>query len=143
VRRAAATLLLLGAGHRLLSIDISCPRRAQQQMRRTLLQQWIDGTYKQTDRQTDTVLFRRPCCACNACLLTVTCDVASGEVEGLEAGVGAQRRRDDERVVTEQVGQRRDGPVDDVYERCLRRHHLNATTTSTGNVWLAASGRSG
>jgi len=30
-----------------------------------------------------------------------------------------------------------------VYERCLRRHHLNATTTSTGNVWLAASGRSG
>ena len=36
-----------------LSIDISCPRGAQQQTRRTLLQRSIDGTDRQTDRQTD------------------------------------------------------------------------------------------
>jgi len=46
VRRAAVALLPL-------SIDISCPRRAQQQTRRTLLQQWIDGTYRQMNRRTD------------------------------------------------------------------------------------------
>jgi len=34
-------------------LDISCPRGAQQQMRRTLLQRSIDGTDRQTDTHTD------------------------------------------------------------------------------------------
>jgi len=34
------------------SIDISCPRGAQQQTRRTLLQRSIDGTDRQTDGRT-------------------------------------------------------------------------------------------
>ena len=45
-RRAAAPLLL--------SIDISCPRGAQQQTRRTLLQRSIDRTDGRTDGRTDT-----------------------------------------------------------------------------------------
>jgi len=42
VRRAAAALLLR-------SIDISCPRGAQQQTHRTLLQRSTDGTDRQSD----------------------------------------------------------------------------------------------
>jgi len=49
--RRAAAQLLLAARRTPSSIDISCPRRAQQQTRRTLLS--IDGTDRQTDRQTD------------------------------------------------------------------------------------------
>ena len=49
--RRAAAQLLLAARRTPSSIDISCPRRAQQQTRRTLLS--IDGTDRRTDRQTD------------------------------------------------------------------------------------------
>ena len=44
------------------AVDIACLRLrgAQQQTRRTLLQQSIDGTDGRTDRETDTVPLRRP-----------------------------------------------------------------------------------
>ena len=56
---AAAAPLLLGARHLPLLIDISCPRGAQQQTSRMLLQWSIDDR----DRLTDTWPLRRSCSA--------------------------------------------------------------------------------
>jgi len=65
-RRAAAPLLL-GTRRPPLSINISRPHGAQQQTRRTPQRlRSNDGTGKQTDRQTDTRPFHRPCSAYHA-----------------------------------------------------------------------------
>jgi len=65
-RRAAALLLLsasaAGTRRRQLSIDISCPRGAQQQTCRPPLLLSTDVT----DRRTDARPFHRPCSACYA-----------------------------------------------------------------------------
>ena len=61
--------LLQSDGGRLLSIDISCPRGAQQQTRRTQLLLSIDGTDKQTDRRTVARPFYKLCSS--YCAVTV------------------------------------------------------------------------
>jgi len=71
-RRAAAPLLPR-ARRPPLSIDISCPRGAQQQTRRTPLLLSIDGTDGQTDGRTlDRYIDPAPYAGSVRCLYTVT-----------------------------------------------------------------------
>jgi len=94
-RPCAAAPLLLGDRRLSLLIDISCPRRAQQQTRRTLLLWSIDGTDRQTDgrtpdRYTDlaprtirTVSIKQQCIAGSAPVTPCTMD---------SSNLGARRR---------------------------------------------------